>query len=166
MRAISGVSRQVTALFLHAQRYFVCYRRPIMRHAEFLIFRRNMPPVEEKRQFIIRYKAGLRRRLLKPNVIMRQYFSISIKTCLRNLRVKISSTPDSHPHNCVRAIAFSNPTFHFYPEMLDAHVPTMAVALLRGEPLNVPATALSKIVGINSATLKLIRNQQLRSGAH
>jgi rhamnosyltransferase len=152
----------------HAQSYFVCYREPIIRNLKFLKFWKEMVPLKEKRQVIVNYEAGISRMLLAQKYSMQQYFSITLRhyarTFFRNLALKLSTTRNLNPYKYFRAIILSNPTFHFYREMLDAKVPLIKIALLRGDPYFVKPTDLSSVSGIDEQTIQNIREHQARLG--
>ena len=153
----------------HAQSYFVCYKGAALKSPAFRQFWKDMVPIKDKKQLIVAYEVGFSRILISERLKMESYFRLSpgayLRALPRNIRLKISVTRNFNPYKYLRAIFLSNPTFHFYREMLAQKVPLIKISLIKGVPFSPPPTNLFSIDGINFEIIRLIYNHQKRIGS-
>ncbi len=153
----------------HLQSYFVCYRKPVIGDVIFRQFWQSLEEIHNKRQLIKTYEAGIGKLLRLNGFHMETYFKLTIfeyiRTLPRNIRQKMRATKNLNPYKYLRHIALSNPTAHYYQEMLDRKIPVIKVGLIRGQPCSSPLIDLHGIESINHDTLELIEAHQARSGS-
>lgn len=152
----------------HLQSFFICFKKTVVRSEMFDAFWGELHPVVEKRKLIQKYEVGLSHFLRKNNFKMNHYFKISTLEYLtslpRKLAFRISVTRNLNPYKFLRSVLISNPTFHYYEEMLDQRIPVIKVALLKHDPFPVKPTNLWNVEGINLETVNLIKNHLERLG--